>query len=57
MQLPSYKVEFLPLERRLLERRYTMDALRDWRREHRCVERRQVTENGDPMAQFTRLVL
>ena len=57
MQLPSYQVEFLPLERRLLERRYTIDALRYWRRERRCVERRQVTENGDPLAQFTRRAL
>ena len=57
MQLPSYQVEFLPLERRLLERRYTVDALRYWRRERRYVERRQVTENVDPMAQFTRRAL
>ena len=57
MQLPSYQVEFLPLERRLLERRYTIDVLRYWRRERRYVERRQVTENVDPMAQFTRRVL
>ena len=45
MNLPSYQVEFLPLERRLLDRRHTIVALRSWRRERRCVERRQVTEN------------
>ena len=50
MQPPSYQVEFLPLERRLLERRYTIDAQCYWRRERRCVERRQVTENGGHIA-------
>ncbi len=50
MKLPGYKVEFLPLERRFLERRHTIVALRSWRRERRCVERRQVTENGDHTA-------
>ena len=44
MKLPSYEVEFLPLERRLLDRRYPNSGLRSPRRERRALERRQATD-------------
>jgi len=40
-KLPSYSVEFLPLERRLLERRRSSPHLTFLRHERRKLERRQ----------------
>ena len=47
MKLPSYKVEFLPLERRMLDRRQPINQLAHIRLERRCVERRQAPELSD----------
>jgi hypothetical protein len=46
MKLPSYEVEFLPLERRLLDRRYPINGLRSPRHERRSLERRQATDTS-----------
>ena len=54
MKLPSYNVEFLPLERRLCERRHAVNMLRALRSERRRTERRLLPESGDNVTQFTR---
>lgn len=46
MELSGYSVEFLPLERRLLERRFIDAALNFFGREQRLCERRQCHEHS-----------
>lgn len=54
MKVPSYSVEFLPLERRLNERRQLPILARQGRAERRSAQRRSQSDSAGPATHTAR---